>query len=98
MPSDRTQPVCQTSTLDFAATKARRIRANARRGWRSSAGGVQILLRGGLDPGVGLEAKIVEIDEVLPLLARLVLGEDRLHRANGVARAAEDALDRNDAK
>src|SRR5947209_19794554 len=92
MPSDRTQPVCQTSTLDFAATKARRIRANARRGWRSAAGGVQLLLRGGLDPGVVLEELLVELDEVLPLLRSLVLGEDRLHRAHGLARAGGDAL------
>src|SRR5438552_19023482 len=92
MPSDRTQPVCQTSTLDFAATKSRRIRANARRGWRSAAGGVQLLLRGGLDPGVVLEELLVELDEVLPLLGSLVLGEDRLHRAHGLARAAVYAL------
>src|SRR3989449_4566342 len=92
MPSDRTQPLCQTSTFDFAATKARRIRANARRGWRSAAGGVQLLLRGGLDPGGGLEELLVELDEVLPLLGSLILGEDRLHPTHRLARAAVDAL------
>src|SRR5947208_16619316 len=92
MPSDRTQPVCQTSTLDFAATKTRRIRANARRGWRSAAGGVQLLLRGGLDPGVVLEELLVELDEVLALLGSLILGEDRLHRTHGLARAAVGPL------
>src|SRR2546422_320311 len=92
MPSDRTQPLCQTWTFDFAATKARRIRANARRGWRSAAGGVQLLLRGGLDPGVVLEELLVELDEVLPLLGSLILGENRLHRTHGLARAAVDAL------
>src|SRR5437867_8398581 len=92
MPSDRTQPLCQTSTFDFAATNARGIRANARRGWRSAAGGVQLLLRGGLDPGVVLEELLVELDEVLPLLGSLILGENRLHRTHGLARAAVDAL------
>src|SRR2546426_10303948 len=92
MPSDRTQPLCQTSTFDFAATKARRIRANARRGWRSAAGGVQLLLRGGLGPRGGLEELLVELDEGLPLLGRLILGGKRLHRAHGRAPAAVDAL------
>src|SRR5438445_13871396 len=92
MPSDRTQPLCQTSTFDFAATKARRIRANARRGWRSAAGGVQLLLRGGLDHGVVLEELLVELDEVLRLLGRLVLDADRLHRTHALARAAVDGV------
>src|SRR2546428_10094689 len=96
MPSDRTQPLCQTSTFDFAATKARRIRANARRGWRSAAGGVQLLLRGGAGPRVVLEELLFLLDEGLPLLGGVILGENRLHRAHGLARAASDAFIRVD--
>src|SRR5438046_6761454 len=92
MPSDRTQPVCQTSTLDFAATKARRIRANARRGWRSAAGGVQLLLRGGVDPGGVIEEMGVELDEVIALLRGIVLGEDRVRRGHGDGRAGGGAI------
>src|SRR3989441_10173418 len=92
MPSDRTQPVCQTSTFDFAATKARRIRANARRGWRSAAGGVQLLLRGGLDPRGVLEEPLVELDEMVPLLGGLILREKRLHPTHRPARAPVGAL------
>src|SRR2546430_17004014 len=92
MPFDGRQPLCQTPTLDFAATKAHRIRANARRAWRSAAGGVQLLLGGGLDSRVVLEELLVELDEVLPLLRSLVLGEDRLHRTHRLAGAAVGAL------
>src|SRR2546422_10139413 len=92
MPSDRTQPLCQTSTFDFAATKARRIRANARRGWRSAAGGVQLLLRGGLDPGGGLEEMLVWLDEGLSLLGGLIPGGNRPPPAQRLGRAPGDAL------
>src|SRR5437762_5397085 len=49
-------------------------------------------LGGGLDPGMVLEELLVELDEVLPLIRRLVFGEDRLHGAHRLARAAIDAL------
>src|SRR5256885_10980473 len=91
MPSDRTQPLCQTSTFDFAATKARRIRANARRGWRSAAGGVQLLLRGGLDPRGVLEELLVVLDEVLPPLGGLLLCEERLFPAHTLSRPPAQA-------
>src|SRR5438046_9484958 len=90
MPFDGTQPLCQTPTLDFAATKAHRIRANARRAWRGAAGGVQLLFGGGLDSRVVLEELLVELDVVLPLLPSLLLGENRLHRTHGLAGPAVD--------
>src|SRR3989442_8661291 len=88
MPSDRTQPLCQTSTFDFAATKARRIRANARRGWRSAAGGVQLLLRGGRSPRGGPEELLVQVILVLSLVRRLILPEEYLPPAPWVTPAA----------
>src|SRR5262245_10137103 len=49
-------------------------------------------LCGGLGVRVVLEELLVELDEVLPLIRRLVLGEDRLDGAHGLASAAVDAL------
>src|SRR5712691_10041547 len=46
----------------------------------------------GLDPRVIQEELLVQLDEVLPLLRGLVLGEDRLHRADGLADPAVDAF------
>src|SRR5712691_4547893 len=46
----------------------------------------------GLDPRVIQEELLVQLDEVLPLLRGLVLGEDRLHRADGLAGPAVDAF------
>src|SRR5437867_11457417 len=80
MPSDRTQPVCQTSTLDFAATKARRIRANARRGWRHAAGGMQLLPRGGLGSGAVLEELLVYLAKVVSMCPGLLSREAPPHR------------------
>src|SRR2546428_8697556 len=48
--------------------------------------------RAGLDPGVVHEELLVQRDEVFRLFRRLVLGEDRLHRAHGLAGPAVDAL------
>src|SRR3989442_11338485 len=48
--------------------------------------------RAGLDPGVVDEELLVQRDEVFPLLRRLVLDEDRLHRAHGLAGPAVDTL------
>src|SRR3990167_7868009 len=53
-------------------------------------------LRGRLDARVVLEELLVQLGEVLPLVRDLVLGEDRLHRAHGLAGAAVDALVRMD--
>src|SRR3989338_3112196 len=53
-------------------------------------------LRGRLDARIVLEELLVQLGEVLPLVRDLVLGEDRLHRAHGLARAAVDALVRMD--
>src|SRR5712692_1796838 len=51
-----------------------------------------VLRRAGLDPGVVDEELLVQRDEVFRLFRRLVLGEDRLHRAHGLAGPAVDAL------
>src|SRR2546428_4053468 len=48
--------------------------------------------RRGLDPWVVLEERLVQLDEALPLVRRLVLGEDRLHRTHRLTRPAVDAL------
>src|SRR5882724_4644948 len=53
-------------------------------------------LGGGLDSRVVLEELLVQLDVVLPVRRSLVLGEDRLHRAHRLARAAVDALIRVD--
>src|SRR5262245_31721650 len=54
--------------------------------------GVASGLRGGLDVRMVPEELLVEVREVLPLVRHLVLGEDRLDRAYGLASAAVDAL------
>src|SRR5262249_32495862 len=59
-----------------------------RRGWRRRP----LRLRRRLDAGIVLEELLVHLDEVLPLVGRLVLGEDRLHRAHRLARTTVDAL------
>src|SRR6266852_2481464 len=51
-----------------------------------------VLRRARLDPGVVDEKLLVQRDEVFRLFRRLVLGEDRLHRAHGLAGPAVDAL------
>src|SRR5713226_1688245 len=55
-----------------------------------------VLRRARLDRGVVDEELLVQRDEVLPVGRRLVLGEDRLHRAHRLAGAAVDALIRVD--
>src|SRR5688572_31528820 len=67
---------------------------------RASGGGGPIRTRrearsglgGRLDPRIVLEELLVELDEALPLIGRLVFREDRLDRAHGLAGAAVDAL------
>src|SRR3989304_4606782 len=81
---------------DFSKTKARRTPGNAQRAWRCAAGGVQLLLGRRLHSRVVLEELLVQVDEVLPLLGGFVLGEDRFHRAYGLAGPAVDALVRMD--
>src|SRR5262249_45444691 len=49
-------------------------------------------LRGGLHSRMILEELLVELDEILPLIPRLVFRENRLHRADGLAGATVDAL------
>src|SRR2546426_3686691 len=51
-----------------------------------------VLRRAGLDPGVVDEEPLVQRDEVFPLLRRLVLDEDRRHRADRLAGPAVDAF------
>src|SRR2546425_7660615 len=51
-----------------------------------------VLRRASLDPGVIDEELLVQRDEVFRRFRRLVLGEDRLHRAHGLAGSAVDAL------
>src|SRR5712691_1099925 len=51
-----------------------------------------VLRRASLDPGVIDEELLVQRDEVFRRFRRLVLGEDRLHRAHGLAGPAVDAL------
>src|SRR6266849_9286047 len=51
-----------------------------------------VLRRARLDPGVVDEELLVQRDEVLRLFRRLVLGEDRLHRAHRLAGPAVDTL------
>src|SRR6266849_2363475 len=55
-----------------------------------------VLHRARLDPWVVDEELLVHLDEVLPVGRRLVLGEDRFHRAHRLAGAAVDALIRVD--
>src|SRR6266545_915664 len=50
----------------------------------------------GWTPRVVQEELPVQLDEVLPLLRGLVLDEDRLHRADGLAGPAVDAVHRAD--
>src|SRR5439155_20483547 len=56
----------------------------------------ELRLGRGLDSGVVLEELLVQLDEALPLIGRLVFREDRLHRAHRLAGAAVDALVRVD--
>src|SRR5262245_11105600 len=76
--------------------QARRIPMNAQRAWRVAVEDVQLRLGRGLDSGIVLEELLVQLDEVLPLIGRLVLSEDRLDRAHRLASAAVDALVRMD--
>src|SRR5215467_15005543 len=57
---------------------------------------VQLGLCRRLDSGIVLEELLVQLDEVLPLIGRLVFREDRLDRAHGLTSAAVDALVRMD--
>src|SRR5215831_9029705 len=57
---------------------------------------VQLRLCRRLDSGIVLEEFLVQLDEVLPLIGRLVFREDRLDRAHGLTSAAVDALVRMD--
>src|SRR5215467_5176912 len=56
----------------------------------------RLALGRGLDAGVVLEELLVHLDVLLPVRRRLVLGEDRLDGADGLASAAVDALIRMD--
>src|SRR5580704_7271556 len=56
----------------------------------------RLRLGGRLDARVVLEELLVQLDEVLPVGRGLVLREDRLHRADRLARPAVDALIRVD--
>src|SRR3989441_1412428 len=76
--------------------QARRTPMNAQRAWRAAVERVQLSLGGRLDSGVVLEELLVQLDEVLPLIGRLVFREDRLDRAHGLASPAVDALVRMD--
>src|SRR6267142_2777472 len=76
--------------------QARRTPMNALRAWRAAVGRVQLGLGGRLDSGIVLEELLVQLDEALPLIRRLVFREDRLDRAHGLTRAAVDALVRMD--
>src|SRR6202008_2911905 len=76
--------------------QARGTPRNAQRAWRAAVERVQLGLRGRLDSRVVLEELLVQLDEVLPLIGRLVLGEDRLHRAHRLTSPAVDALVRMD--
>src|SRR5215467_5658116 len=57
---------------------------------------VQLGLCRRLDSRIVLEELLVQLDEVLPLIGRLVLSEDRLDRAHRLASAAVDAFIRVD--
>src|SRR2546427_12244474 len=76
--------------------QARGTPENAPRDWRAPAGSVQLSLGRRLDPGMVLEKLLVQLDEVLPLIGRLVFREDRLDRAHGLTGAAVDAFVRMD--
>src|SRR6058998_4362713 len=76
--------------------QARRTPENAQRTWRAAAGRVQLSLGRRLDPGMVLEKLLVQLDEVLPLIGRLVFRENRLHRAHRLTGAAVDAFVRMD--
>src|SRR5256885_17226147 len=69
---------------------------NAQRAWRAAVERVHLGLGGRLDSGVVLEELLVQLDEVLPLIGRLVFREDRLDRADGLASPAVDAFVRMD--
>src|SRR5215470_3497411 len=56
----------------------------------------RLALRRRLDAGIVLEELLVHLDELLPVRRRLVLGEDGLDGADGLASAAVDALIRMD--
>src|SRR5882672_8849967 len=76
--------------------RARRTPTNAQRAWRAAVERVQLGLGGRFDSRVVLEELLVQLDEVLPLIGRLVFREDRLDRAHRLASAAVDALVRMD--
>ena len=78
--------------------QARGTPENAQRAWRAAAGRVQLSLGRRLDPGMVLEKLLVQLDEVLPLIGRLVFREDRLHGAHRLTGAAVDAFVRMDVK
>src|SRR5262249_34973389 len=72
--------------------QARRTPMNAQRAWRAAVERAQLGLGGRLDSGIVLEELLVQLDEVLPLIGRLVFREDRLDRADGLASPAVDTL------
>src|SRR5437870_11026815 len=76
--------------------QARGTPENAQQAWRAAAGRVQLSLGRRLDPGMVLEKLLVQLDEVLPLIGRLVFREDRLHRTHRLTGAAVDAFVRMD--
>src|SRR2546422_10618297 len=80
----------------FAAKRGPPCLPRARRAWRGAARPVQLRLGRGLDSRIVLEELLVQLDVALPLIGRLVFGEDRLHRAHRFARATVDALVRVD--
>src|SRR5687768_1785477 len=86
--STRTTPAtCPARWAACTETKGPRWRRPDRMRREARSG-----LGGRLDPRIVLEELLVELDEALPLIGRLVFREDRLDRAHGLARAAVDAL------
>src|SRR5947207_1655492 len=101
------QRMCQSGARDFDGVRAPPARGGALSAGRCAQnegpsregpshdparGRPRSGLGGGLDPRVVLEELLVELDEALPLVRGLVLGEDRLHRAHRLTRPAVDAL------
>src|SRR5262245_12283722 len=96
MTGQRGNPRASRERAVLQMNQARRIPMNAQRAWRVAVGGVQLRLGRGLDSRIVLEELLIQLDEVLPLIGRLVLSEDRLDRAHRLASAAVDALVRMD--
>src|SRR5439155_22841483 len=87
---------CHRGSSGFATDWGPPRLPHARLAWRGAARPVQLRLGRGLDSGVVLEELLVQLDEALPLIGRLVFREDRLHWAHRLAGAAVDALVRVD--